>query len=286
MDTLRDAIRELTRQHLDAGYAVASQTATAVGHVGNTLPDHPGITELPCSDVSNAGVMVGYALAGKRPIYVIRYQGFSFFNAAMIVNYAAKAPELWGKRVPVLVRGIAMEGAIGPVAGSAHHGLWSMPGVRIYSPMRPAEWAVAYREWMLYGGVAYLSEHRGAWGNVDCVDVWPVPEPNAVLFPISITRHAALSASSSHGNLYVCPLWKLRPLEVPEFALEALRQCGRGLVIDAAHTQFGKSIAHDLARMTGARVNAIGLEDRTAGFYRDNLPPDETRIREAVNVIA
>ena len=84
----------------------------------------------------------------------------------------------------------------------------------------------------------------------------------------------------------MCPLWKLRPLEVPEFALEALRKCGRGLVIDAAHTQFGKSIAHDLARMTGARVNAIGLEDRTAGFYRDNLPPDANAILRAVELIA
>ena len=184
MDTLRDTIRAITARHLDAGYMVAGQCLSAVGFVGNTLPDHKGLTELPCSDVAGPGFVVGAALAGKRPMLVIRYQGFSWFNAAAIVNYAAKAPELWNRRAPVLVRGIAMEGAIGPVAGSAHHGLWSMPGVRIYSPMRPAEWAVAYKEWMLNGGVTYLSEHRGAWGEIEASESWRViPNPAAVLFP-------------------------------------------------------------------------------------------------------
>ena len=39
----------------------------------------------------------------------------------MIVNYAAKSKELFDTPCPVFVRGIGMERAIGPVAGSSHH---------------------------------------------------------------------------------------------------------------------------------------------------------------------
>lgn len=281
--TLRDTIRALTAQHLDAGYPVLSQTATAVGFIGNTLPDHPGIIELPCSDVSNAGIVTGHALAGKRPIYIIRYQGFSHFNAAMIVNYAAKSKEMWGRPCPMLIRGIAMEGSIGPVAGSSHHALWNVPGVKIYSPMTSLEWETAYNEFMEGDDVVYLSEHRGAWGNEGAAgDIFHV-SAKAVLFPISITRFQAYAAAVFQSlPVSVCPIWRLRPLGATPEALAELTRIGGGIVLDDAHTPFAKAVAHDLANLTGARMTVIGMEDRTAGFYRDNLPPTVEQICEAV----
>lgn len=274
---LRDTIRALTTQHLDVGYSVMGQCVGAVGHIGGTVPDDPRVIELPCSDVSNGGFAVGHALAGKRPIYLIRYQGFSWFNSAHIVNYAAKSKEMWGKPCPMLIRGIAMEGSIGPVAGSSHHGLWNMPGVRIYSPMTSAEWRTAYNEFMAGDDVVYLSEHRGSWAHEWGEKSLHREAPRAVLFPISITREAAFTAALQTGCA-VFPLWRLRPLEVSPAALAALGRAGRGLVIDDAHTPFAKAIAHDLATLTGARMSVLGLEDRTAGFYRDNLPPSAEKI--------
>ena len=279
---LRDTIRKLTAQHLDAGYSVMGQTLTAVGFVGNTVPDHPRITELPCSDVSNAGVAVGHALAGKRPIYIIRYQGFSWLNAAPIVNYAAKSKAMWGKPCPMLIRGIAMEGSIGPVAGSSHHALWDAPGMKIYSPMTSEEWTTAYQEFMAGDDPVYLSEHRGAWGEDIGEKTLHRTAPDCVLFPISITRSAAFDAAVQ-CNCSVFPIWRLRPLETSVAALEALRRCGRGLVIDDAHTPYAKAVAHDLASLTGARMKVLGLDDRTAGFYRDNLPPTAARIIQCLN---
>ena len=281
MGMLRDTIRSLTARHLDAGYSVLGQCVTAVGHVGNTVPDDTRVIELPCSDVSNAGVVVGHALAGKRPIYLIRYQGFSHLNAPLIVNYAAKSKELWGKPCPILIRGVAMEGGIGPVAGSSHHALWNMPGVKIYSPMTSDEWRQAYEEFMAGDDVVYLSEHRGAWGEAFIHKSLHRMTPRSVLFPISITREAAFEAALQAGAS-VFPLWRLRPLDAPQAALDALRRCGRGLVIDDANTPFAKAVAHDLASLTGARMKVLGLEDRTAGFYRDNLPPTTERILNAM----
>ena len=45
------------------------------------------------ADVANGGIVVGAGLSNRRPIYVIRYQGFNWFNASIILNYACKSKE-------------------------------------------------------------------------------------------------------------------------------------------------------------------------------------------------
>ena len=68
--------------------------------------------DLSMADVANGGIVAGAGLSGRRPIYVIRYQGFNWFNAPIILNYSCKSKEIWGIPCPIFVRGIAMEGSI------------------------------------------------------------------------------------------------------------------------------------------------------------------------------
>lgn len=290
--TLREAIRETTAQHLDAGRLVMGECLSAVGWVNGTLPERQDMIELPMADVANSGFAVGAALARKRPILIIRYQGFSWFGAALIVNYAAKSKALWGVPCPLLVRSIAMEGGIGPVAGSSHHSLYHrMPGVKIVSPMTPGEWRVAYEDFMAGDDVVYLSEHRKAYDNSDEFSPWiGGHNPDIVLFPISITRFAAHQAAvelSAEGiAVLVHHVVSIKPFAPTVEQLEDLRRarCG-GIVLDDDYADgTAKAIALDLHAATGARMRAIGLEDRTAGFAArvDNLPPDKDRIKKVV----
>ena len=225
--SLREVIRDTVNTHLDAGYMVMGQCLSAVGWVGNTLPSRDDMTELPMSDVAGAGFVVGSALMGKRPIYVIRYQGFNWLNSPIIINYAAKSKFLWGEPCPILIRSIAMEGHIGPVAGSCHHALYyRMPGVKIYSPMTPGEYRAAYDEFMNQDDVVYLSEHRGSWDNTQELPDIIKPKSDIVLFPISITRFAAVQAAmelESRGlRVSVCHIFRIKPLEISEEALYCL----------------------------------------------------------------
>ena len=123
-----ETIKDIIRDHLKKKKGkVFGQCLTAVGWVGGTLPklfEKDGMIELSMADVAGGGIVVGSALMNEKPIYVIRYQGFNWYNAPMIVNYAAKSKELWNTPCPIFVRGIGMEGAIGPVAGSSHHSLY------------------------------------------------------------------------------------------------------------------------------------------------------------------
>ena len=291
--TLREVIRDTTDQHLNAGFICAGQCLRAVGNVGGTLPERNDLTELPMSDVADGGFVTGMALAGKRPIFVIRYQGFSWFNMIIPINYAAKSKALWGKPCPILIRSISNEGGIGPVAGSSHHSLFlRMPGVKIFSPMTPNEWKTAYDNFMSGDDVVYLSEHRAAWGNdYELLDYRP-KNPDIVLFPISITRFDTAIASTelfAEDGLRVAihHVFQLKPFTPSEAAQEDLRGANfGGIVIDDDYPDgTAKALALDLHITTGAQMNVLGLDNRTAGFapHVDNLPPDKDKIKAKIH---
>ena len=96
--TVKETIKSITRHHLEVEKSLCfGQCLTAVGWVGGTLPEmyeDEGMVEVTTADVANGGFVVGAGLQGIRPIYVVRYQGFQWFNSPIIVNYAAKSKEL------------------------------------------------------------------------------------------------------------------------------------------------------------------------------------------------
>jgi pyruvate/2-oxoglutarate/acetoin dehydrogenase E1 component len=293
--TVRDTIKEITRKHLTEKNGLAfGQCLTAVGWVGGTLPElyeEDGLVELSMADVAGGGIVVGSALAGRRPMYVIRYQGFNWYNCPSIVNYAAKSKEIWKVPCPLLVRGIAMEGAIGPVAGSSHHALYyRMPGIKIASPMTPNEYQQVYDNFMKNDDVVYVSEHRGSYLNTEELPDIAHQDSDIVLFPISITRFEAekarkmLEAKGVKASIF--HLRWLKPHNLKDQWKHTVAHSKRGAIVldDDYVNGVAKSIAHDIMMDTHKPVWTMGLEDRTAGFYKtvDNLPPSAEQIAQRV----
>ena len=288
--TLRDTIKETVRYHLTEEKGLAmGQCLTAVGWVGGTLPElyeEDGMVEISMADVAGGGFAVGAALAGRRPMYVIRYQGFNWFNAPMIINYAAKSKEIWGVPCPMFVRSIAMEGGIGPVAGSSHHALYyRMPGIKIVSPMTPGEYTTAYLDFMNSDDVVYVSEHRGAYGNTKELPNIEYDIPDIVLFPISITRFAAVEASKELEKegykVAVHHIVNIKPFNPTENDKLVLKRAKHGIVLDDDYVDgIAKSLAFDLCKGTSSEMHVMGLKDKSAGFYPqvDNLPPSKDEI--------
>ena len=292
--TLRNTIKNTVQLHLLNNDGVAmGQCLTAVGWVGGTLPElyeEDGMVELPMADVAGSGFVVGAALAGKRPMYVIRYQGFNWFNAPIIINYACKSKEIWNRPCPMFIRSIAMEGGIGPVAGSSHHSLYyRMPGVKIYAPMSSSEYTATYNMFMDDDDVYYVSEHRGSYDNTDDLDDVIFDNPDIILFPISITRFAAIEASRRLLCLgikaAVSHIWQVKPFEPSRDVLNDLSAAGRGVVIDDDYRDgIAKNLAFDMMAITHASMSVLGLADKTAGFHPavDNLPPSAADITKHV----
>ena len=288
---LRSTIKNITRNHLTKKIGkVYGQCLTAVGWVGGTLPEmyeKDGMIELSMADVAAGGFVAGAALMKSRPIYVIRYQGFNWYNCPMIVNYACKSKEIWKTPCPVLVRGIAMEGGIGPVAGSSHHSLYyRMPGVKIVSPMTPKEYMRIYKSYLKDDDVYYVSEHRGSYANKNELPDIIYKKPDLVIFAISITRFEAMKAQKYFKNIginvsIVHILW-IKPIQLNKksYANLAKSKYG-GLVIDDDYTNgVAKSIANDLSIKSKKPVYTLGLKNRTAGTGKnlDNLPPTKDEI--------
>tara|TARA_R110000824_G_scaffold24497_2_gene86249 strand:+ start:19379 stop:20284 length:906 start_codon:yes stop_codon:yes gene_type:complete len=298
--TVRETIKDITRKHLESGRKCFGQCLTAVGWVGGTLPklyEEDGMVEISMADVAGGSILTGIALAGDRPMYVVRYQGFQWYNAPSIVNYAAKSKEIWRRPCPIFVRSIAMEGGIGPVAGSSHHSIYDrMPGMKVVSPMSPGEYTEIYNQFMLDDDPYYVSEHRKSYDNTEEFKDTIHESSDFILFPISVTRFAAEEAKKELEKLglkisIIHQLW-IKPFVAKEEWITALKKSKHGgMVLDDDYAAGTCSkIAHELMLKSNTAVHTMGLEDKTAGFYPavDNLPPsaDEIykKIKELCNV--
>ncbi len=306
-ETSRDVIKRISEKHLKENNGVLlGQCLTAVGWVGHTVPElteNDGLIELSMADVAGGGIVVGVALAGRRPIYVVRYQGFQWFNAVMIVNYAAKSKEMWGIPCPLFVRSIAMDAsgrkgrAMGPVASNSHHGIYyRMPGIPIAAPMTPKEYQDVWDYFMSHDDPIYCSEHRRGWEVDFEIEDIIEKEADITLFPISSTRLNVLQTLEDLRKLGIrCNviniLW-LKPFSLnkkDEKILQALRNSKYGgLVIDGDYINgVAKGIAFDLMHEYNKKIYALALDERTAGFspQKDNLAPSPQKIIGKINEI-
>lgn len=291
-------ISSITKEHLLNNKGVAlGQCLTAVGWVGGTVPElkqEDGLVELSMDDTSGNGLAVGYSIADRWPIFIDRYQGFMWFNSPFFANYAAKAQELWGYNVPVLIRAIAMDGGVGPVASNNHHGIMMrMPGIAVCAPMTPGEFNWVYKYWRKYKIPIYVSEHRRSF-KID----YEMPDQlnymaDITLFPISSTRLDAIEATkilAKEGiscNI-VHQVW-LKPFILNDRILDPLEdsRCG-GLVLDGDYANgAAKCLAYDILQKTDKKVGVLALDDRTAGFapHLDNLSPSPDKICRYVKKI-
>jgi len=298
--TVAETVKEITRKHLTENNGVVmGQCLSAVGWVGGTVPEmpgHPNLIELSMDDTCSSGLAAGYALAGRRPIFICRYQGFMHFNQVFFTNFAAKAKEMWGYGVPIFIRAVAMEGGIGPVAGSSHHGMIiRMPGIRIVAPMTSGEYTEAWKDFMEHDAPLYVSEHRHSFSIDHEMTDLIHRQADITLFPISAARLNTLEAVKLlEKEGIICNvinlLW-LKPLIAEDKMLNALENSRfGGMVVDTDYENgASKCIACDLMQKTDKKVGVMGLEERTAGFapHLDNLPPSSEkiakRIKEKIN---
>ena len=294
-ESVRETIKKIVHDHLIKNNSYCfGQCLTAVGWVGGTLPElyeKDGMVEVTTADVANGGFVVGAGLAGVRPIYVVRYQGFQWYNAPMIINYASKSKEIWGVSCPIFIRSIAMEGGMGPVAGSSHHSIYQrMPGTKILSPMTPEEYRYSYRQFMSDDEVYYISEHRKSYDNTDEFEDIYLEKSDIVLFPISVTRFAAEEArkrlkSNGLKVSIIHQLW-IKPFVFNNKWKNCLNNSKfGGIVLDDDYEQgVASSMAHKMMLQIDKKVYTLGLDHRTAGFHQsvDNLPPDSQKIVKKV----
>lgn len=293
--SLRETIKKITFKHLKRkNYQVFGQNLTDVGWVAGTLPklfEKDGVIELPMADIAGGGIVTGSALVGRRPIYIIRYQGYNWFNCTFIVNYACKSKEIWKIPAPMFIRGISSEGSIGPVAGSSHISIfYKMPGIKIYSPMTSKEYEKVYKEFMLKDDVFYISEHRSSYSNQKEFKNIVKKSLDLIIMPISVTRFSAVKAVKDLTKLDykigIIHLVNLKPFGLEKKWIEAIKTSKHGVLMTDNDYKDGilRILAHKVNEKTNKNVHVMGLNDKTAGHHSsvDNLPPDSVAIKRKI----
>ena len=291
--TVAETIREITREHLSKNHGMLlGQAITAVGWVNNTVPDCSGIIELSMADVAGSGIAVGVALAGRRPIFVLRFQDFLFLNGSILVNYAAKTKEFFGNGIPIFVRAIAAEGkGAGPVhSGKLHSIFMHFPGFRVCSPMTPKEYEEAWKTFMENDDPMITCEHRCSFNNKDEMPDLLNNNADMTIYAISSARFNAIEAAKQLEQegikCNVIHLMWLKPFKLTDRLLNPLKQTKVGIVVDSGFEIAGasESIAYKLMFASGVKVMAMGLHDRSVGVTpeTENSTPSVERIIDAV----
>lgn len=288
--TLAETIKAITRDHLENHNGLLfGQCVTAVGWVNGSVPDCKNIVELPMTDVAGAGFAVGAAIAGRRPIFVLRFQDFFTLNCNQIVHYAALSKELHHQGIPVFVRCIGMDSA-GPVHSIMLHNIpMYFPGINVYAPMTPKEYKETWDAFVNSDIPMFVSEHRSAYKYIDEMPDEIVDEADVTLFGISDARREMMEAAHiliTQGiNVSIVHIMKLKPLD-RELLINKMRHCKYGVVIDNGFPVCGaaRDIAYEIMDGTDKRVKALSCEDKTKCFNpeQQNRTPNAQKIVSTV----
>ncbi len=101
------------------------------------------VMDTPIAELGGAGVAVGAALAGSRPIYEFQFSDFMTLAMEQIVNQAAKIRFMFGGKasVPVVFRGPCGSGTGAAAQHSQSLEAWlaHVPGIKVLQPSTPAD---------------------------------------------------------------------------------------------------------------------------------------------------
>lgn len=275
--TLATTIREITRKHLKRNDGLLlGQAISAVGWVNSSVPDNcmENIIELPMADVAGAGIAVGTAIAGRRPIFILRFGDFLWLASSPIVNYAAKSKQIFGVGVPIFIRALSDENyGLGIVHSACLHSvMMHIPGIKVCAPMTPGEYEEAWRVFMSSDEPMFVSEHRQSFQQKDEMKDIFETDADFAIYAVSFARFNAVKAVEKLKKYDVkCNLvhilW-LKPLELSDKMLEPLKVSKKGLVVDSDFgiTGASQSLAYELMSATGFPVTAMGRKDESLGI--------------------
>ena len=274
--TVAETIRNLSKKILDKNKGIViGQCLSAVGWVQNTVPaQKKGIVELPMTDVAGAGFAVGAALAGIRPIFILRFQSFLWLNASPIINHAAKSKEIFGYGAPVFIRAIASEGpSSGPIHTNCYHSPFAhMPGLPICAPMTPKEYNKIWKKYLNNDSPMLVSEHRRSYKETIEFKDEINEDSRLTLFLISASRFEVdkirekLQKRGTKIDVFHI-LW-LKPFIVNKKYIDSLKKTKIGLVVDSTYEICSVSEHISLKLMQKVNISKVfnyGMKDKSPG---------------------
>ncbi len=208
------------------------------------------VLDTPIAEQAIAGVAIGTALQGRRPVAEFQFMDFSLLASDLICNFAAKARWRWGASVPVVFRGpVGAGGSGGPFhTQCVETHFLGTPGLKVVMPGTVADAYALLRASIADDDPVLFLEHKHLYRRLKAQ--WDVA-PTARLGEATLRREGSAAAIVTYGALQhvaleategmdvaVLDLRTLWPLD--QAALEALaKRTHRILVLTEPSGSFG-----------------------------------------------
>jgi len=216
--------------------------------------DSSRVWNTPISEGSFAGVGIGAALAGLRPIVDLGIASFLYLASDQIINQASKLRYMTGGqlRVPVVFRCCMYYGS----ALAAQHSdrpyplLMNVPGIKLVSPTTAADMkgllkaairdddpVVVFEDtklWPVKGEVPADSEHLVPIGKGDIRQAGTDVTLVAIAGAIRPALEASKTLADEGVSVEIIDPRTLRPLDT-ELVLQSVARTGRLVIVENAH---------------------------------------------------
>lgn len=265
---LGETILEILDQHIkNHNGMVLGECITAPGSENGTIPVGKNVIGLPMSETAAADFAIGCALAGRRPVLVVRFQDFMLLGGSPFITFASVIKELQGATAPVFIRAVSADHYDCNHSNVLHSMFMHYPGIYVCAPMTPKEYRKAWETFMSDDKPFYCSEYRDAQTITEEMKDEFCEDAKINVFCISKARVNIFEAKDillkkgvKINIFHIC--W-LKPLDITKY-VPYVKKCNLGLVIDAGRIICGASehIAYELMnKVDGSKVYAYGIED-------------------------
>ena len=295
--TYVDALREAVEQEMERNPAVFVMGLDVDDHKAIQGSTRGLLTRFgpervfgtPLSEDAMAGVAIGMAMAGLRPIHVHIRADFLMLCMNQLVNMAAKARYMYGGqvKVPLVVRSmIGKSWGQGPQHSQGFHAMFMhVPGLKVVAPsnardakgcmitaIRDDNPVIFVEHRLLYFTDAFVPEelYTVPFGRARVCktgkDITIVGISNML---IECLRAQEILADAGVEAEVIDPI-SLVPLDI-ETITESVRRTGRLLVVDNAWTTCGAS-AEIVARVVESDENRRPILARRRGYAPPTCP--------------
>jgi pyruvate dehydrogenase E1 component beta subunit len=271
------------------------------------------VIDTPISELGFAGIGVGAAMNGLRPIVEFMTFNFAVLAADQIVNHASKARYMLGGQVsiPIVFRGPnASAGQLSATHSVAYDSMYAMfPGLKVIYPSEPNDAKGLLKSAIRDDDPVLFMESEqmyGMKGEVSEEEDFTIPigkgkikrEGDDVTVVATgkmyhIAQNAAKELAKDGVEVEIIDPRTIKPLDI-EMIIESIKKTNRCVVVDESHpfgglaSEVGFLIQREAFDYLDAPVQRVTLPDVNAPFSKplfDLWLPDAKNVVDAVNTV-
>ncbi|MFO7799046.1 pyruvate dehydrogenase complex E1 component subunit beta [Rhodohalobacter sp.] len=271
------------------------------------------VIDTPISELGFAGIGVGAAMNGLRPIVEFMTFNFAVLAADQIINHASKARYMLGGQLntPIVFRGPnASAGQLGATHSVAYDSMYAQfPGLSVIYPSEPDDAKGLLKSAIRNDDAVLFMESEqmyGLKGEVSDEEDYIIPigkgkikrEGDDVTVVATgkmyhIAKEAAKQLAKDGVEMEIIDPRTIKPLDI-ELIVESVKKTNRCVIVDESHpfgglaSEVGFLIQREAFDYLDAPVRRVSLPDVNAPFSKplfDLWLPDAKNVIDAVNAV-